>query len=636
MITAHDVAQTEHIIDSSGVVDILIGGYRTDNRGRKTNANKVRLMLLGMLLSIHHNGKSTLTASHRLLTEDIPLGVQERLGVIDFCCVEDSDVEVRRELVSLDDFYNIERKITKRLAYGPRTRNNGEAPVAVEAVDDETAPETSNTPKTHESPETPETPEVIDDTERDRRHDVIRTYCDSLMDVFQLRWTSSVSAIDATGVWSWGRGYGKPKTEKNGKSSSPVADTAQPSANNGAEKMALLAQHVEHCDSVGDAVDSASSDDRPNAEDGAAEIDGTPVKVKARLKRRDLDAEWGYKTSKLGEPEQFFGYHEHTIVQVPGNGHEKDDEPRLIQRFELTHAKTDVVDVSLDLLSRMPVPVTDLLVDRHYHYKTVDRWKRPLNARGIRQHLDLRVDEHGFTEYDRMRWAAGHAHCPATPDAFGTILRPGPGASKEDMAAFRLQIAKREAFSMRRVDTPDEHGTHRVQCPALCGKVGCGLRAGTEAAALILDLPRVENPPNAASDGEPLPKCCTQQTVRTTPPDSIFKLMQRYYWGGPHWEPYYAHRTYVEGSYGNRKNVSTENLRRGLIQIFGLTWTHIVLGLVNASYNLRILENWYERQGHLRPDLADNLLVVEDTADIVGFVAVSAAEYDQLRRMAPK
>lgn len=616
MITAHDVAQAEHIIDTARVVDILVDGYRTDNRGRKTDRTKVRLMLLGMFLCIHHYGKSTLTASHRLLTQDIPLGVQERLGVIDFVAADDSDVEVCRELVSLDDFYNIERMIKTRLQYARRAPSGDDTTDAVEATD--------------ESLE-------MDDTERERRHTAIQSYGDALMDVFQLGWTSSVSAIDATGIWSWGRGFGKVKASKSANDSQAGDEPAsQPTPDESATAPELPAEPAAICEAMEATADPAAASGELAALSDTADAGDSPIPVKLRVKRRDFDAAWGYKTSKQGEEELFFGYQEHTIVQVPGNGGNKDDEPRLIQRYELTNAKTDVVDVSLALLDRMPVAVSDLLVDRHYHYKTVDRWKRPLNARGIRQHLDLRIDEHGFTEYDRMRWAAGHAHCPATSDDFGTIPRPGPGASKEDMDAFRVEISRREAFSMRRVDTPDEHGTHRVQCPALCGKVGCSLRPGTEAAALILDLPRVENPPNAADDGEPLPKFCTQQTVRTTPPDNIFKLMQPYYWGGPRWEPYHAHRTYVEGSYGNRKNVSTENLRRGLIQIFGLTWTHIVLGLVNASYNLRILENWYERQGTLRPDLEAHPLVIEDPDDIVGFIAVTAAEYKQLRRMAPE
>jgi hypothetical protein len=38
-------------------------------------------------------------------------------------------------------------------------------------------------------------------------------------------------------------------------------------------------------------------------------------------------------------------------------------------------------------------------------------------------------------------------------------------------------------------------------------------------------------------------------------------------------------------------------MRRGLHRHTGLTLTHLVIALVNASYNLRILRNWHERTG---------------------------------------
>ena len=81
------------------------------------------------------------------------------------------------------------------------------------------------------------------------------------------------------------------------------------------------------------------------------------------------------------------------------------------------------------------------------------------------------------------------------------------------------------------------------------------------------------------------------------PPDKIRKLHQIHYWGSKAWETMFARRTYVEGSYGGRKNVSTENLRRGLFQSMGLPWANIVVSLVAASYNLRLLQNWHDRSG---------------------------------------
>ncbi|RDJ92949.1 hypothetical protein B4Q13_25275, partial [Lacticaseibacillus rhamnosus] len=62
--------------------------------------------------------------------------------------------------------------------------------------------------------------------------------------------------------------------------------------------------------------------------------------------------------------------------------------------------------------------------------------------RGIRQHLDLRSTDQGFTESGRVRWAAGWAHCPATPDALGTIVAPAPNDvdRKKNLQEFFEQI----------------------------------------------------------------------------------------------------------------------------------------------------------------------------------------------------
>jgi hypothetical protein len=78
--------------------------------------------------------------------------------------------------------------------------------------------------------------------------------------------------------------------------------------------------------------------------------------------------------------------------------------------------------------------------------------------------------------------------------------------------------------------------------------------------------------------------------------ERIHKLSQRLYWGSKTWVKRFRKRTYVEGSYGNRKNQSTENLRRGIHRFSSITMQHLVMTLVNASYNLRMLRNWHERQ----------------------------------------
>lgn len=107
----------------------------------------------------------------------------------------------------------------------------------------------------------------------------------------------------------------------------------------------------------------------------------------------------------------------------------------------------------------------------------------------------------------------------------------------------------------------------------------------------------VENPPDEARDGQPLPACCRQRTVKITPPQKVRKLQQVFYWGSETWERMFMRRTFVEGSNGGRKNVSTENVRRGHSQRVGLPWAMVVATLDAASYNLRLLRNWHDRSG---------------------------------------
>lgn len=335
-----------------------------------------------------------------------------------------------------------------------------------------------------------------------------------------------------------------------------------------------------------------------DAIDGDGRTAGPSVVI---TKVHDPDAGVGCKTRKDGKPESFYGYQEHTLVRVPQGDSEADTEPRLITRFELTPASTDVVDVSLSLLDRLPNPAETLIADRHYSYKTADRWRDELADRGIDQVLDLRADEHGFTDKDHIRWAAAWPHCPRTPDAYGIIERPPPGTAddaKAKMAIFNERIEKRFAFAFRRVTTPDSRGVARWECPAF-GKVGCERQEGTVEAAVQLGLPIVQNPPDPASADFPL--CCKQRTV-TLDPGPLRKLMQNEYWGLKAWVKEWNKRTYVEGSYGNRKNASTENLRRGHFRVTGLAMVHITTAMAAAAYNIRMLRNWNGRTGLGDPD----------------------------------
>jgi hypothetical protein len=515
--------------------------------------------LLGMLISIHYNRIATFTSIHKALTSDIPEPTQLRLGI---AVVDRSHPSGLRVVFTLDDIKYFSKCFTAKLAYGNAAKFRAGA--------DPTA-------------------------ERVRRRDLVQKVCDDLMDVF-IEWSgaSTAAALDATGLWAWTKPPRKPNKgtdpggDDSGDGTGAEPDTPDPApASWGGAVDWMSIDDVE--------IDGPDEDPEPDPEE-----DELIVGV---VGRRDPDARHGRKTAKNGKEEWFYGYEEHTLVQVPGRGQDADIEPRLIRRFTVTPASTDIVEPSLGLLDRMLHPVKTLLVDRHYSYKAPARWWDALHDRGINQIQDLRIDDHGFTEVDRTRFAAGCAHCPATPDIMAVITRPAPGTNnrKKRMKKFRKRISRRMAFACKRLTRPDRDGKHRVQCPALAGTIGCPLRAGTVNAAIKLGLPIVENPPSA-DDPEGLPLICTQTSVTITPPGNLRRNVQRYYWGDPEWEREWRKRTYVEGSYGNRKNNSTEALRRGLYRVVGLHWVMLVMALVNCSYNLRMVRNWHDRTGAGNPD----------------------------------
>jgi len=559
MIPNRVVRQGEYIIDTSGIVDRLINGYRTTTRGRPPSHDKLRLMLLALYLTAHQRRTLMLKTAFNTLTNDIDLKTKIRLGVCD-------PVRHRRLLVSCFDFYNFARAIKTGLAW----------------ID---TPDSRIPPNDHT-----------------RRRQVVEDCCDAVMDVFPTRWEESATvAIDATGIHAWGRSMPKKTID--------VLDEMDLSGTDIKDKQKRferrLAKRYEH-----------EPDQAP------------PVKA-----RREWEARYGNKTDKNGREAVFFGYHEHTVVIVPPAEIASDAVPPLIQRFRLTPANADVVDPTLNMLDSINInsAVNNVLVDRHYHYKQWDRWGAELRKRRIGQHLDLRSDETGFILHDGMPWAAGQAHCPATPDELGRLQRPAVNAPRHEFDRFRTQIAARKARAMVPRTKLDEHGRQRLQCPALAGLVGCPLREGSKEVAIRAGLPIVQEPPSLETHPE-LPKCCTQETVKPpTPPEPILKLQQLFYWGSREWEEHYARRTYVEGSYGIRKNPAAENVDRGQNQVFGLVWLHLTHALVNASYNLNRLEAWAAKHPD-HPHAQHPLLAIPDTEQDHFGVYVTAEEFRQLQQ----
>lgn len=537
MITELSVALAEHVIDSSNAVNILNNGIPRDGRGRPTNERLLRTLLIGWLLTNQEHGTMRITQVHRVLTERLNADTQRRLGVL----VERNGTE---QLITRSPLDAMVRRLEDRLGYGTGTHPD------------------------------------LDDTERRRRERVITAFSDALADVFNDGFTSTTFAIDASGIWTWG-------------------------------KSRRRAHNIDELDDNGN------------------------TNPAAYIPETDPDAAWGTKTGKDGRPQDLFGYHLHALVRVPGRtttGRQQrsDDEPRLVHRIGITPANADIVDVSLDMVDRLnnadnsdeEPEITDLIVDSHYHYKKAGRWITQLLKRGIRQHHDLRTDETQFVNYQQMRFLGGDAHCPATPDRLANLTPIPPDPSEKQLRAFYAVNDEREQFAMTRHTAVDNNGAVRFKCPALDGKIGCPKRAGTVQAATQLGLPVLDA---ADVDFEDTPACCTQQAVKVTLPEPILKHAQPHVWGSKKWRREYNKRTYVESAFGNIKSEARENVGRGMHRHVGITMNHIHLTLAVTNFNLRTLRKWHRDTGKGNPN---NPLL----ADITPHVALSTTKTRGPRR----
>jgi hypothetical protein len=98
--------------------------------------------------------------------------------------------------------------------------------------------------------------------------------------------------------------------------------------------------------------------------------------------------------------------------------------------------------------------------------------------------------------------ANGNLYCPCTP---GTLLELGPlarTATSQQAADHDRQTAETARYKLGRLTADDEDGYHRVQCPAVTGKIRCPLRPASM--TLDRDRPEILTPP-----GHPQ-ACCTQ------------------------------------------------------------------------------------------------------------------------------
>lgn len=354
----------------------------------------------------------------------------------------------------------------------------------------------------------------------------------------------------------------------------------------------------------------------------------------------DRDAGLGYRTRTWDNGRSFcFGFEIFAMVGVGAVGVDPDSLPNLTYKIAVRPSGTDVVEPGLTLLDEFAADghaVEELLNDRAWSYKKAERWAGPLRERGIEQVFDLHPNEHGVRDYEGIRMVDGVPHCPAMPLELADIKRPAqlsvgalgrhPDAIQRahfekttaEITSFKAKIAERKQYAFRLVATAPsgakDPGKLRYECPAQAGKVRCAncpMSQHLDAAT----TPEIDAPPAL----DTAPACCTQRTV-TIPGHVNAKLAQRHYWGDDEWIASFSRRTHVEGFFGNLKNTSGGNIKRGWCKVVGIVKTSLLIACAVAATNIALLRTWAERTGY-----TDDPLCLVDPPDF-GFEELTGEE----------
>ncbi|RYP84229.1 hypothetical protein EKO23_16340 [Nocardioides guangzhouensis] len=578
-ITRPMLERSIHIVDTSGILDILAPPPPPGRRGRKGRIREnIRLWLLGVLLCTRLGHETTVRGVHEVLTEALPRDMQWELGILRPLTTRapklpgDYDPETARltksrkprkelwveegyERLGYDDLINATTKIRAALDYGHGTQPN------------------------------------LDDAERERRRSLVEDAVHRLITVTVVPRVGTSLAIDGTGQWVWSRGSETGRTKakkdlKNGKDKLPSEDGSE---------------------------DLEVADIALDEEGGSAPSDDEERPVPAGARGRCLDAAWGYKTSKTGKREVGFGFHQHTLVRTPDPGMPADAEPLLIEGLVVVPANADVVDASLRLIDRAAErsKVTRLIGDLLYTNLKADRWAVPLAQRGIKQSLAMRSDSAGIVDINGALMQFGWMHCPAAP----MDQRPMPAdfARDEDKDHYEAVEQFRADWAFDRKESGlGANRSSKWICPAMAGRTGCWARGAAQvAAAQVRELPIVTPPEDWQTRG-----CCTNKTMDFTPdptkPHDQRKLMQPEYVGTRRWRRERNLRSLVEGAFGILKSSSRQRMRRGQNRLPGLAMANLINGLKGAVFNEEQLRAWHEETGRgpahhplLQPDPHD-------------------------------
>jgi hypothetical protein len=305
----------------------------------------------------------------------------------------------------------------------------------------------------------------------------------------------------------------------------------------------------------------------------------------------DPEASWGHRKNNLlrSEDELFYGWYLSAGIMMPGEN--SPAIPELARRATLSSCRHDPVRATVPVLTAMPaagIPLGDILTDSGYAHRDAGAWALPLRQAGAQLVQDLHPHDRGpkGTHHGAII-SNGNLYCPETPRP---LLELGPltrAATREQAADHDRKTAELARYKLGRLTADDEDGYHRVQCPAVTGKIRCPLRPASM--TLDRDRPEILTPPEHPQ------ACCTQQTL-TIPPEVTAKTAQKHDYPSAAHRRSYARRTGAERGFATAKDPASNDISRGWCRLMGLAPLLLFTTTLLIVRNQRILTAWDTRQ----------------------------------------